>query len=579
MNRIAFLLHLTVTKKSIGKRILALTFCLFTFQTSFGQNFQKLYSYHDPGGVYPAGVREGGGFKKVHVLDPNPSGIQELAAIGMNYDYPNDVLVSVLAPDGSVINFTEFKEVAGNEPTGGMAISQLPTGDMIACIFSPSSFATHVVRLTTNGTVIWVQKIPDFFVWDVECARSANLGIDGIWMSGQSVYGTMAMACLTSGGTLQFANHYGISHPMYNYNDVIGYELEFDPIHEHIMMVGKGQTFYGLDDMIVMRTDNMGNEFWTRSYGNQTEEHFYRGKALTPHGKAPGNFAVSFEYSEGPQPEQDMGIMQIDMAGNIAWINSYSGPRGFSGTNFKTQDIVGDDKSFMTVGQYDEGLPNQPIGYSISIRKNGDARSLTTYQSATVYPAYDTRLMTVDYHPDNDQMVLGGMYKGVANTAGWPLGPDPRSFWMIQADTHGPSECSDSYSLEKTPLNPEVTFLEVQQVAYSRLVPGTLTWTGVNDSVTTQCYISKRGDLMEEVSDSGMQVNYVASQNQLRIFVEDSELTGDIQLVDMQGRMISERIVPAGETMFSTEQISKGIYLVRYTLSNGVGGTQKVMIH
>lgn len=558
---------------------MALSLCLFTIQFSFGQAFQKLYSYQNPGGIYPVGVREGGGFKKVHVLDPNPSGVQELAAIGMNLDSPNDVLVSVLAPNGSVINFTEFKELAANEPVGGMAISQLPTGDMIACIFSPGTYATHVVRLTTNGTVIWAQKIPDFFVWDVDCGRSLQLGIDGIWMAGQSIYGTMAMVCLTSGGTLQFANHYAVNNPNYNYNDVIGYELDFDPTSEHIVMVGKGQAYSGLDDMIVMRTDNMGNAFWARSYANQDEEYFYRGKALTPHPKGAGGYFVSFEYSEGPQPEEHIGIMEIDASGIPSWINSYAGRSGFSGTNFRTHGIATDRYSIMTVGQYDEGLPNQSTGYSISIRNNGDARRLTTYQSATVYPAYDTRLMTIDYHPDNDRMYLGGWYKGVANTAGWPLGSNPLSFWMVQAETSGPSECSTPYALEKTPLNPDIEFLQVEKVAYSRLLPGTLTWTEVNDSVTTQCYISKRGDLLEEEIASGMQVHYVASQDQLRIFVEDSELTGEIQLVDMQGRMISERIVPSGETMFSTEQISKGIYLVKYTLSNGGQGTHKVMIH
>lgn len=566
---------------------LALILFALLLPTAYGQIFQRLYSYTPQGGLvvgYPPDI--GGGILDVQVLEPSLSGTRNIATIGISAQSSNAAVVSLFNPDGTVIDFYEFTGTTPSNSLAGMAISQLPDGDLVACIHDPGSFSSHVIRMTTQGAVVWAREIPDFWVHDAECGNSSRLKIDAdaIWMTGQSRHGTFALVCMDSRGDLVYEHEYGFDHPgpfgFFWYNESVGYELDYEPVSQHILIVGKGATWAGLDEMVLLRTDQAGNPLWARKYGNLDEDHAYGGKAVTPAADPATGHVIAFDFAKNAGLESGVGMMQIDWAGQPTWINAHYDVGEMDGENYVAHGVATDGDGYMTVGYFDLGAATQPTAYSLSVNGSGKSASSTTYQSATVYPAHDTRMMAVDYHGHTGKMILGGYYEAESNSGAWPQGTTPKSFWMVGAEPSGLSECSVFNGPDPEKLNPETLFMQVGMQSFTRLVPSSLDAVAADSKEVRQCFgPGKRDVLAEERENLGINASYLGEENKIRVRIPNLEIAGGLQLMDLQGRTLAQMEARTGDQFFSTEQLGKGVYLLRYNLPGLTRGTEKILVH
>jgi hypothetical protein len=168
-------------------------------------------------------------------------------------------------------------------------------------------------------------------------------------------------------------------------------------------------------DFYLIKTDKDGNEFWSKNYGGDSDEHCYDfdltkdgGYILGGHTRSPSYGVVNWDFL----------MMKIDSKGNEEWHRTFGQPRGY-------------DPNYIHDEAY--GIRQTPDGGFVITGGTGDeyeySASGSPYGTSDIWKVY---LVKVDHKGDLLwQAVYGGNhdnnageYLGLTNDGGYIIGSD-----------------------------------------------------------------------------------------------------------------------------------------------------------
>ncbi|MBI3509273.1 MAG: T9SS type A sorting domain-containing protein [Bacteroidetes bacterium] len=285
----------------------------------------------------------------------------------------------------------------------------------------------------------------------------------------------------------------------------------------------------------LVRLDNNGNILWAKSFGqNQRFDRIYDFQEY------PG---VGFYFSgEGLYNAtiDNIFLAKTDTSGNFRWQKNYEEYDG-AWTLLKTQD------NNLLIGGY---YINQSLGlYNDSYLIKTDTSGNISWSKEYGAPGVDDKLFTVAECADAGFFIAGSNY-GASNG---------RSSWCVKTNSLGQSGCRDSVVTIPVTTIPIVTYTggnaNAEYYSTNLGIPGQLT---ANMAATVYCS-GPTGEDGFNVQGSEFNVFPNPANDVVNIFAgENSEIT----IVDMQGRVVMRKNIPAGKNEIDIAEFSEGIYFL-----------------
>jgi hypothetical protein len=454
-------------------------------------------------------------------------------------------------------------------------------GGYLACGSSTVPFGGTAVKLNSNGAVTWAKTVGGTKISD---AVQTSWG--GYYLAGVNTVSSnlnFYLCKLDGNGTLLWSHTYGKT-------------SEADELHSMVRTPDGGVIMSGYGDTIngagfrpiayVVKTDSNGTVQWEKYIGGGTGgEEFYMAKPVSNGGYLCAGYTGSYGSSVGTESY----VVRLDANGNIIRTNVFGHNNRFDriydfvefpGNSFyftgdaaytSTTDnlfLAKTDTSgnFLWQKNYEEyhgGLSlvktsdnNLLIGgYYISqaLGLYNDSYLFKTDTSGTISWAreigaagVDDKMYNVIETPDAGFFMTGSNYGATAG----------RGSWFVKTDANGSSGCRDSAVTIPVTLLPiaSTTGGNAAPAYYgSSFVVGQLT---ANYTPITFC--SGPTDVPQfQISGYGFLVFPNPVRDELKIVADENS---EVSIVDMEGRVVLQKKISAGENMIDVSGLAEGVY-------------------
>lgn len=555
--------------KTLRSTLILFVFCSLLFQSAQAQFFHRLHAY-----MLGTELKTGE-YQDLACMDVVSSSGVNVVAIGTASGTPEYGTITYNHMRGAQIMVQNFKNAAsGTNDIRGVAVSETQNNEVIAAFYDASDNATDVWRLRIDGSVVWKTRLPDFQVRDIDVDYSPNFPTnDGVWLVGNSATGHLAIEGMDGNGNQVFGNQYSLTAASITILNSIGYELEYDSFNDHIVVIGTGYT--PLETMIHVRTDIFGNYI----HGTVYNEPFlgYDGKALIADPLINGSFIVDFSYDNAPNRLPGRG--EIDATGNVVWMNAYLPSPFFSGADFISHAIGTDGTKILGCGAYTDNNSAQNRAYSLATDPVGGTAFLNEYTNFTNYPAVKSGLFGIDYNNLNNDQYMAGTLITTATSGNWPEGSNPESFYMMRGHNQGNTECYHWEIPGIQPLDPQIH--ELNNTTTSMPVQDDCPLsiqTGLPMQANQCTFASKMAQTETLTEDGTIQLVHSSNGDNYLEITGEATGTGSIQIVDLQGKILSESVSQSGKNRLDQANLSAGVYFVRFVVPGIGSGVKKMVI-
>lgn len=257
------------------------------------------------GGFVIAGYTSsfGSGMKDVVLLKINSSGVQEwLRVFGGSND--EEAYSLKLLPDGGFI-------LAGATSSFGAGGRDI-----------------YLIRTDANGFLVWAKTLGGLSsdgAWSVDLTYDGGFIITGWTFSyGPGYVGNTWLVKTDSLGNQKWHKYFGGA-------DVDrGYCVQQTSDKGYIVTGYTASSGSGLDDLYLIKTDSLGNEIWSKTFGGSGRDY---GNYVTE--MSNGGFIITgYTLSYGAGSE-DLWLLKIDANGNKIWDTTYGGAQSDIGNCIK----------------------------------------------------------------------------------------------------------------------------------------------------------------------------------------------------------------------------------------------------
>ena len=556
--------------KQSRNKILLLCLALLPFLLPAQAPFQQLSAYNT------SFTLKTGTFNDVQCLNATGLAGAEVVAIGTNSSPTAEGLFGVFDQNGNVIYYKEY--VNGN-PVQAEAIAELPNTDIVLAFYDPVDEASDIVVMNINGTLDWQIRLPDFHVRAAHAGPAPYFGGEGIFLTGNKTGpgGHVAIYAFDKFGTQQFAQ----THTITGHDSSVGNAIHYDDNMNHVVVVGTAdKTGAQVTSMFSIRIPSSGFWFFGAVYTDNANIENYSAKALVPNPTLNSNFAVAYERSIDGAPFDQIGIMNIDLFLTPTWSNLYDGVNFFSGKNYRVTGIEAVGNSFIACGTFNsKAHPLQSSAYALAVDMQGGSPKMNEYETASYYPSEGCGIEGISLNPTNGLPYMAGYFQTLPGGANWPSGNDPRSFWLLSTSPYAEGLCWTSGETQPMPSNASYIGLFFPWGSMPAATASPLTSAFQDQVETPQCSFSKLAGGSELENEAQVQAYFLERQE--RIVVEipsDVKGEGQIELLDLQGRLLVTLSAKAGKQAIDTRGLSKGIYLVRTEMAGLPMTVKKLMV-
>ncbi|MFN8393881.1 MAG: T9SS type A sorting domain-containing protein [Bacteroidia bacterium] len=551
--------------------------CLFATATQ--AQFQNLYSYVIPGGANGAGI-----YKDVKVIENQPANATSIVTVGSDNQAPPRGVIAYKDANGAPLNFRRFN-IAG-ATVDGMAICTSPGLNVIACFYDATNRATEVVSTNQAGTVInWRTRIPNFCGRDIVCSNliaGNNVYLTGNTTPNGANPNVAAVSLTEAAGGLNWYREYDL--PAAQYGTTIGHEIAWvnGVLQPSLTVAGRADVIGCKTGVLVLRINaNTGVSNWVKVHYDPQCAYDIIGKALV---RAIGgaNWAIGLEYNNGAGAVYP-GVLEVNNAGGYLNGNYFPGGGAFFNSNaFNVEGIDTDGQSYLLSGSFAIG---RSYGYTLGVNAALNAAQFNEYETTGLFfPNTSTNLVDLDFSAGLNGYVFGGNFRPAAGDAAWPIWPTPVAFWLIRSNVNGQTPCTTNFNqqgpgLAPWPLDP-VDVEIARQLGQTQIA---------NDNPVhvafPQCDGGGGGNgkttMSTAVQLDATQPSFTYSDASKQIIARvPADLQGSmsLSLIDMQGRVLNQLSLAAGEHRIDASQLSTGIYFLRYEAAGLTAGTQKVLV-
>ncbi|MEM0999482.1 MAG: hypothetical protein AAGN35_20660 [Bacteroidota bacterium] len=541
-----------------------------------GQQFQLIHAYED------LGVTETGEYEDVTCLNALQPNEINVVYVGTSFGTP--------APHG-VIAYTDVEgnliqtlEVTGASPAQvllGRAIATLANDDVVAAFYNATLDATIVSRVTPGGVLVWSTSIGDFFPQDIDAAEVGYAGNEGIWIIGNNTTNPdrLAVVGLDAFGGIVFDNAYNLSTMGFSFTETQGEGIDYNPNNNQLHLVGTGTiSGPGNQGLIYMRLDLAGNSTLARVYRIDDVAISLKGKALAKHYRR-NDYGVAFEYNDGTNFRQ-VGMAQIRANGVYTWFNWYESPMApFDADLYTVSGVSETDQTlFLVSGSYDDGSTETAM--TMTIDPSGGGAMVSDYEDFSAFTHIDSYFEGLQWNPLNGEVYIGGRY--FSNTPLFPLTAAVDAFYAVGAQSQGITNCVTQGQINSFALDPEIRELTVSTGSLGNITT-TAPLTLVEGRQDNECPFSSKtapvtAAVEEAASEDKLAVVYAADGSIYAELTGEISSSGSLELVDLQGRVLTRYPVRVGKITLDTQGLSAGVYLLRYDLPELGRGVEKVFL-
>jgi len=307
------------------------------------------------------------------------NGYQDSDLYGGTYDFG----VIKLDSDG---NLLWQKKIGGISTDQGYAIAVDGSGNVYlngaqASDVYGGSFDYGVIKLDTNGNILWQKKIGGSggdYGRAIAVDVSGNVYLNGYQASdsyGGNDYGVIK---LDTNGNLLWQKKIG------GINADIGYAIAVDGSGNVYLNGQQASDSYGGNDYGVIKLDTNGNILWQKKIGGSSTDS---GRAIAVDGS--GNVYLNGYQASDSYGGNDYGVIKLDSDGNLLWQKKIGG----SSNNY---------------------------GYAIAVDGSGNVY-LNGYQSSDSYGSFDYGVIKLD---TNGNILWQKKIGGISTDNGYAIAVD-----------------------------------------------------------------------------------------------------------------------------------------------------------
>lgn len=206
--------------------------------------------------------------------------------------------------------------------------------------------------------------------------------------------------------------------------------------HSYFMVGNSFSSGAGLSDIVLIRTDSLGQQQWSKTYGGQAMEHGYDVISAS-HG---GLLICGYTTSSGAGGK-DMYIVKTDINGNVLWSKTYGG----AGLDIARSIVETGDGHYLIFGyteSYDVGKGDM---YLIKTDTSGNVCWLKTYGGTNAEMGRKIRLAA-----DGNYLLLGLTGSKGAGKSDYNLIKTDTSGNILWDKTYGNSNYQEAFDVIPT---------------------------------------------------------------------------------------------------------------------------------
>lgn len=423
----------------------------------------------------------------------------------------------------------------------GFSVQQTPDSGYILTGHSDNTsiglYTAHIIKTNSTGDTLWTKTFggssPNYASsYTVQQTTDGGYIISGDISSSDDV-GLIKMDSLGNhlwtksyGGP----NLYDVSYSMQQTSDG-GFILSG-------FTSGFGAGYY---DVYLIKTDNMGDTLWTKTYGGSSAEIGWCVQQTND-----GGYIVSGGDSLG-----HAYLIKTNSTGDTLWTKDYD-----SGSNAQSIKQTSDGGFIIAGTSPGWGLGNKDL-YLLKTDGNGNVLWSTSFGGTGYDQGYAVQQTT-----DGGYIVAG--YTSTFGAGG-------SDFWLIKTDANGNNGCN---------LGNPATFVSSPAIIVGQAAPiitslnfeTNITTFIANGAATTntQCFSLNVDEFYNTEDLFSAYPNPFTNEIKIKINSTGnySNLKGYIILFDVTGKEIYRQTLSDDETIVNTERISPGFYLLTYINGN-----------
>ncbi len=454
-------------------------------------------------------------------------------------------------------------------------------------IDSLNLWGLFVAALDTNGNVIWHNTVYDTslqFNWIANAPTRFDISESGDFLLPNKMYESnqLALTVLDSVGNERFTQRY-------NHIGRTIYPREVRKIGKEFYLFGRVQREDYEGDCYVVKTDSLGNMIWLKYYGLPDQEEGFGGVILNSNGTftiASSRLSKEF-YLQGAHiiGWKAPWVFTIDTSGVIVkeWLGEENDSTTLGGGPF----LILPNGDYVIVAK---DLKVFPYGISYEVRGSPTVTCLdSNFQLKWKKNLIDFHngidvILDLEFDPVNEEVLASG-HKIIDYTEELRN----REIWLVKFNSEGDIlwEITDTINTEKRALH-EPAGLEIAPSG-SIYIAGSISSLNIPDlhkgwiiKVTpdgcsdTLCTTTS---LEEQIRNWDKNVLLYPNPVDDRLIVQIKELQGDadLQISDLQGRVIIRKRVQEGENVVEMD-LPSGMYVCTIVSSGKLEYSGKIVV-
>ena len=427
-------------------------------------------------------------------------------------------------------------------PVGSNATSIYETAEGRLLIVGETSMNFYycgmisLINTDSNGTVIWAKGLDSAIGTTTKCHETTDGGtiITGFTCNSGPGQSDIILIKTDSSGNPQWANNYGGSLGDY------GSEV-LETTDGGYIIAGWSETISSSDDILIIKTDSIGNLLWTHTYGTNHHEI-----AFSIHATRDGGYIVTGQssFSSG----YDTYLLKIDGIGYLDWFKSLNGVDGEVGQSVDETS----DGGIVITGHITFDGTNDRNSFLIKTDSLGDV-----LWSKIFLGSGNNGARSVKQTQDKGFILSGGTLLSGTNIS---------NAYIIKTDSLGNSGCNEN-SIIFSSFNDTIA---IGNPAMSQISASTHTINlfAPTESKTGLAFNCEFIHNESELEKFRLRL-YPNPPNPLLTIQTPNIHPSSIEISDAMGRVLAVLYPTSETTVFDTRGLGKGMYFVRVVAKGG----------
>lgn len=420
------------------------------------------------------------------------------------------------------------KTYGGSNDDGGRAVQQTNDGGYIITGFSSSFNNIYLIKTDGNGNLLWSKTFSGAGTVEGESVIQTSDG--GYFISGDDG-NLMSLIKTDSNGDTVWTRAYGCNR---------AYSIQQTNDGGYIISGYANGSTTGID-YYLLKINAVGDSLWTRTYGGIRDE---QGRSVKQTND--GGFIIAgTTFASFGAGVDDVYLIRTDTIGNVLWSKTFGGTNSDGAYSVEQTD----DRGFIIAGKTESFGAGSVDAYLLKTDSNG-----TLMWSKTFGGNGWDEARSIQQASDGGYIITG--FSASFNAGDFDI-------YLIKTDANGNSGCNQGNPATIPDTALTITGSAGFSFSSGGLVTSPATITGSGLPFNSLCLSNSVNEIATAIS-----LHIYPNPFTNQFIINGTEEKGDATLYDVTGKEIMRQKTIDGETIFKTNVLQPGFYLLNYKKEN-----------